>query len=152
MSTEEKKEQLVSLPVYQSILYRLFSIVFCGIAVLTFFAALYDLGKLLQQQAVLFFAYAVLGFLLAFGLWGYRKWVVSLFAINALGVSFLKLFWLYQGTGDWVNITVSIGVATAFAVGTYATRRVLRGTFVEPGFLMAFVLCWIMIIENSAIR
>lgn len=152
MNTDVKKGQSIKVPMYQSIMYRLFGVIFCIIAVLTLYASLYDFGKLLQQQAMLFMAYAVLGFLFSFGLWGYRKWVVSLFAINALGVTFLKLFWLYQGAGDWTNITTSIGVATLFALGTYATRKTLRGTFIEPAFLMTLVLCWIVIIENSAIR
>lgn len=142
---------MVLMSTVTSFIYRLLSIVFLGVAVLTLFIALYDLGRLLQQQAMLFFSYAVLGFLCSAGLWGYKKWIVPLFALNALGIIFLKSFWLSQGAGNWTNISLSVLIAAAFAAGSYATRRTLRGEFIEPSVLTAFVFCWILIIENSAI-
>lgn len=138
-------------PLAVSITYRFLSIGFFAIGILNFFVSMSRFAKQSTQVGTLFLGYAAFAFIFAFGMWGYKKWMVAATAINLFGIVVLKIYYaLYGGWNMW-NIITSIAIAAGLLGLTYGTRNYLKGRLVEPIPITILVLIWLLVSQNSAI-
>lgn len=123
--------------------YKIISVFFAALALLTFLSVISLSLRHLFASAVMYAAYVGLNGILAYGFWKMRKWIVPLSGVAALVVTIMNIIDVSRGTQVAGKVLIGFAILCALFVFTYSSRNFLEGEYRNLkalGLFLAFLI------------
>lgn len=129
----------VVVPLKIKVPFRIVSVIFAIIAVLTLFTAALSAYQGFYGRLFMYSAYAGANLIIAFGFWKMRKWIFSLFIAALAVVTILDVIGLILDTKTLTQALFSVLVVGIFTGVLYFLRNRLNGTYKQYKVMGSFV-------------
>jgi hypothetical protein len=118
--------------------FRILSVVFALIAVFTLLTAGLAAYQGFYGRLVMYGAYAAINFIIAFGFWKMKKWILSIFVVALAAVTLFGIIGLIAGTKELTQFFTGILVVGVFSGVIYFLRSHLNGEYRQYKVLGSF--------------
>ncbi len=120
--------------------FRILSVVFALIAAFTLLTAGLAAYQGFYGRFVMYGAYAAINFIIAFGFWKMKKWILSIFVVALVAVTLFGIVGLITGTKEVSQFLTGILVVGVFSGMIYFLRNYLNGEYRQYKVLGSFIV------------
>lgn len=129
----------INVPLKILLPYRVLSVIFWAIAILTFLTCLFFVFRNSLSSALMYAALVGVNGITAYGLWKMKKWIVPILGGSAIIVLAMNFMGVLSGTRKASQALLSFSILVVLFLFAYFSRNFLEGEYIERKALVLFL-------------